>query len=70
VISDHHSSSQDYVNLALLLKALPNPVVMYNVEQNELFNFKVFQDALIAFQNIDIVKAFEYYDLKNKERTK
>jgi len=43
---------------------------MYNVEQNELFNFKVFQDALIAFQNIDIVKAFEYYDLKNKERTK
>lgn len=34
----------------------------------ELFNFKIFQDSLIAFQNLDIVNAFEYFDEKNRER--
>lgn len=51
-----------------MLRALPNQIVDYNLEQNELFNFKVFQDSLIAFQNLDIVNAFEYYDQKNRER--
>jgi hypothetical protein len=33
-----------------------------------MFNFRVFQEALIAYQNLDIVNAFEYFDDKNRER--
>lgn len=33
-----------------------------------MFNFRVFQESLIAFQNVDLVNAFEYFDEKNRER--
>lgn len=58
----------DHVNIVLMMKAIPNQIVDYNLEQMELFNFKIFQDSLIAYQNIDIVNAFEYLDEKNRER--
>ena len=62
------SSTLDHINIVILLKAIPNQIVDYNLEQMELFNFKIFQDSLIAFQNLDIVNAFEYFDEKNRER--
>ena len=67
VISE--KSTLDHVDLVLMLRALPNQIVDYNLEQNELFNFKIFQNSLIAFLNLDIVNAFEYFDSKNRERT-
>ena len=33
-----------------------------------MFNFRIFQESLIAFQNLDLVNAFEYMDDKNRER--
>ena len=33
-----------------------------------MFNFRIFQESLIAFQNVDLVNAFEYFDEKNRER--
>ena len=68
-IVNSERSTLEYIDITLMLRALPNPIVGYNLEYNELFNFKVFQDSLVAFQNLDIVNAFEYYDTKNRERT-
>lgn len=34
----------------------------------KLFNFRVSQESLIAYQNLDLVNAFEYFDDKNRER--
>ena len=33
-----------------------------------MFNFRIFQESLIAFQNVDLVNAFEFFDDKNRER--
>jgi hypothetical protein len=52
----------------LMLKALPNKITSFSLEQIEMFNFRVFQESLIAFQNVDLVNAFEYFDEKNRER--
>jgi hypothetical protein len=41
---------------------------LLSLEQIEMFNFRVFQESLIAFQNVDLVNAFEYFDEKNRER--
>lgn len=38
------------------------------IEQTEIFNFRIFQESLIAFQNVDLVNAFEFFDDKNRER--
>eukprot|EP00347_Sterkiella_histriomuscorum_P022855 403336899 len=62
------SSTLDQINILIMMKAIPNEIVDYNLEQNELFNFKTFQDSLVAFQNLDMVNAFEYFDEKNRER--
>lgn len=62
------SSTLDHISIILMLRALPNQIVDYNLEQMELFNFKIYQDSLIAFQNKDIVNAFEYFDEKNRDR--
>ncbi len=52
----------------LMLKALPNKIMPKSLEQTEMFNFRIFQESLIAYQNLDIVNAFEYFDDKNRER--
>jgi len=62
------SSSVDTIDLVLMLKAIPNKIVSYNIMQAKLFNFAVLQNSLIAFQNADQVNAFEYFDEKNKDR--
>ena len=51
-----------------MIKALPNKIMSYSLETIDLFNFKIFQESLHAYQNLDIVKAFEYFDEKNKQR--
>ena len=51
-----------------MIKALPNKIMNYSLETIELFNFRIFQEALHAYQNLEIVKAFEYFDERNKAR--
>jgi len=58
----------DHVNIVLFLKAVPGQVVDYNLDQTELFNFKIIQDSLIAYQNRKTVNAFAYFDRKNGDR--
>ena len=58
----------DHIDILLMLKALPNKIMVDTLEQIEMFNFRIFQESLIAFQNLDIVNAFEYFDDKNRER--
>ncbi len=62
------SSMNEHIDIMLMLKALPNKATKHTIEQIEMFNFRVFQESLIAFQNVDLVNAFEYFDEKNRER--
>jgi len=62
------SSMNEHLDIMLMLKALPNKIMKNSLEQTEMFNFRVFQESLIAYQNLDIVNAFEYFDDKNRER--
>jgi|LauGreDrversion4_2_1035121.scaffolds.fasta_scaffold23265_3 hypothetical protein len=62
------SSMNEHMDIMLMLKALPNRITKVTIEQIEMFNFRVFQESLIAFQNVDLVNAFEYFDEKNRER--
>mmetsp|Transcript_13250 Transcript_13250/g.20722 ORF Transcript_13250/g.20722 Transcript_13250/m.20722 type:complete len:81 (+) Transcript_13250:4090-4332(+) len=54
------SSFLDTIDIVLMMKALPNKIVHYNLNQMQLFNFSILQNSLIAFQNADQVNAFEY----------
>lgn len=51
-----------------MLKALPGPITLYNLKQISYFNFNILQSAIIAFLNEDIVNAFEFFDIKNRDR--
>ena len=62
------SSMNEHLDIMLMLKALPNKIMENSLEQTEMFNFRIFQESLIAYQNLDIVNAFEYFDDKNRER--
>jgi hypothetical protein len=62
------SSMNEHIDIMLMLKALPNRVTRHTLDQIQMFNFRIFQESLIAFQNIDLVNAFEYFDEKNRER--
>ena len=62
------SSLNEHLDIMLMIKALPNRVTQVTLEQTEMFCFRVFQESLIAFQNVDLVNAFEYFDEKNRER--
>ena len=52
----------------MVLKAIPDTIKSYFIKRAQLFNFKIFQESLLAHQNKEIVDAFEYFDKKNKER--
>jgi hypothetical protein len=43
----------DTVNLVLMLRALPNKIVAFNLKTSMLFNFANLQNSLIAFQTSD-----------------
>jgi hypothetical protein len=51
-----------------MVKALPNKIMPYSLETVDLFNFRIFQESLHAHQNQALVKAFEFFDQKNKQR--
>lgn len=58
----------EHLDIMLMLKALPNKIMESSLASTEMFNFRIFQESLIAYQNLDIVNAFEYFDDKNRER--
>jgi hypothetical protein len=43
------SSLNEHLDIMLMIKALPNKVTQVSIEQTEMFNFRVFQESLIAF---------------------
>ena len=43
------NSINEHLDILLMLKALPNKIMKFNLDTAEMFNFKVFQEALIAF---------------------
>jgi hypothetical protein len=52
----------------LFFKSVPHVIKGENIERVEFFNFKLFQESLVAYMNIEDVSAFEYFDEKNKDR--
>ena len=62
------SSVDGQIDLPLVIKALPDNIKNYSITRVQLFNFRIFQDSLLAHQNTEIVDAFEYFDKRNKER--
>lgn len=62
------NSINEHLDILLMLRALPNKIRDDTVDQTDQFNFKIFQESLIAFQNRELVQAFEYFDEKNRER--
>ena len=62
------SSFLDDINLVLMMKALPSKINRDNMLKMKMFNFSIFQNSLIAFQNRDQVKSFEHFDNLNKSR--
>ncbi|CDW75745.1 UNKNOWN [Stylonychia lemnae] len=62
------SSLSEHIDIVMFLRALPDRINAENIHKVKLFNFKIFQESLIAFQNLDLVNPFEYFDEKNRER--
>jgi hypothetical protein len=66
-INKDNSINQD-IDISLMIKALPNRSNEYLCQLNEMFCFQIFQESLVAFQNQEMVLAFEYFDQKNSQR--
>ena len=62
------SAFNDKIDITLLLKAIPLPIIMKKLDQVKKFNFLDLQAAFIAHSNEDRVDAFEHYDKLNKQR--
>lgn len=62
------SSLNQHIDIHLVMKALPGKIQEENFHHAELFLLELFQNSLIAFQNQDTAKAFEYFDEKNRDR--
>jgi hypothetical protein len=62
------STFLDNIDLLIMLKAMPTPITKFNRENCRLFNFNILQSAIIAYLNDDIVNAFDYFDLLNRDR--
>lgn len=43
------SSLSEHLDILLMLKALPNKIFEKNILDTEMFNFRTFQESLIAF---------------------
>ena len=61
-------SISEHLDILLMIKALPNRVNETNFESINNFDFRIVQESLTAFQNVDLVNAFEYFDGKNRDR--
>lgn len=61
-------SINEHLDILLMIKALPNRINETNFKSISNFDFRIVQESLIAFQNVDLVNAFEYFDGKNRDR--
>ncbi len=43
------SSLNEHLDIMLTLKAIPNKITLYTLASIEMFNFRIFQESLIAF---------------------
>ena len=62
------NSQYAMINLILFFKSLPKKMTKESYKRSKFFNFKLFQESLVAYMNIQDVNAFEYNDLKNRDR--
>ena len=51
LIGSDKSTFLDNIDIVLMLKALPTPIVNFNMDQAKMFNFSILQSAIIAFLN-------------------
>ena len=42
-------SVNDYIDMTLFIKALPNKIMQHSLTLHNMFNFRIFQESLIAF---------------------
>ena len=68
VFSGTSAKKGDQIDLKLTLKALPARIDDTNVNRVILFDFRIIQNSLIAFQNANQDQLFAYYDNRNKTR--
>mmetsp|Transcript_34574 Transcript_34574/g.42581 ORF Transcript_34574/g.42581 Transcript_34574/m.42581 type:complete len:98 (-) Transcript_34574:285-578(-) len=68
LINSEGSAACDNVDITWLLQAVPNKVLIFNIDQIRKFNFLILQNAIIALENAETVTSFEFYDKKNKNR--
>eukprot|EP00347_Sterkiella_histriomuscorum_P019687 403340671 len=62
------SALTEHIDIVMFLRALPDRITLENIHKVNMFNFKIFQESLFAYQNLDLVNPFEYFDEKNRER--
>lgn len=62
------ASAYSQINLIFFFKSVPHPIKGENLRRVKYFNFKLFQESLVAYKNIEDVAAFEYHDEKNRDR--
>lgn len=68
MVNSEGSATNDNVDITWLLQAVPTRVLKLNISQVRKFNFLTLQNAIIAFENADVVKSFDFYDKKNGKR--
>ena len=67
MVNDEASASNK-VNLILFFKSVPIEIKRRDLKHYGFFNFRLFQESLIGYQNKEDVNAFEYHDEKNRIR--
>ena len=68
LINSDGSTATDNVNIVFLLRAVPKKVTTTNVHQIDLFRMLDLQNAMVAYENAEMVTSFGFYDRKNKKR--
>lgn len=61
-------STVNQINLLLFFNSVSHYIKGVYYKRVKLFNFKLFQESLVAYMNIEDVNAFEYHDEKNRDR--
>jgi len=56
------------INLVYFFKSIPKRMTKETFKRSKFFKFQLFQESLVAYMNIQDVNAFEYNDIKNRDR--
>eukprot|EP00344_Euplotes_crassus_P005221 CAMPEP_0197002420 /NCGR_PEP_ID=MMETSP1380-20130617/6908_1 /TAXON_ID=5936 /ORGANISM="Euplotes crassus, Strain CT5" /LENGTH=358 /DNA_ID=CAMNT_0042420521 /DNA_START=271 /DNA_END=1347 /DNA_ORIENTATION=- len=67
LLNDENSQYAN-INLVYFFKSLPQRLTKKTYRTCKFYNFKLFQESLVAYMNIQDVNAFEYNDVKNRDR--